>query len=55
MGTVIGIHLDPDCIHVMKKSEYSGMFGDYSSYSEEYEEIGDADYEPEEEENGHEE
>ncbi len=55
VGTVIGIHLDPDCIHVMKKSEYSGMFGDYSSYSEEYEEIGDADYEPEEEENGHEE
>ncbi len=55
VGSVIGIHLDPDCIHVMKKSEYSGMFGDYSSYSEEYEEIGDADYEPEEEENGHEE
>ena len=55
VGTVIGIHLDPDCIHVMKKSEYSGMFGDYSSYSEDYEEIGDADYEPEEEENGHEE
>ena len=55
VGTVIGIHLDPDFIHVMKKSEYSGMFGDYSSYSEEYEEIGDADYEPEEEENGHEE
>ena len=55
VGTVIGIHLDPDCIHVMKKSEYSGMFGGYSSYSEEYEEIGDADYEPEEEENGHEE
>ena len=32
----------------MKKSQYSGMFGDYSSYSEEYEEISDADYEPEE-------
>ena len=46
----IGIKIDPDGIHVMKKSEYSGMFGDYSSYSEEYEEIGDADYVPEEEE-----
>lgn len=23
------------------------MFGDYSSYSEEYEEISDADYDPE--------
>ena len=26
------------------------MFGDYSSYSEEYDEIGDADYDPEQEE-----
>jgi len=25
------------------------MFGDYSSYSEEYEEIGDATYDPDEE------
>ena len=29
--------------HIMRKSEYSGMFGDYSSYSEEYEEIGGFD------------
>ena len=35
----IGIKIDPDGIHVMKKSAYSGMFGDYSSYSEEYEEL----------------
>jgi len=40
----IGIKIDPDGIHVMKKSRYSGLFGDYSSYSEEYDEIGDADY-----------
>ena len=46
----IGIKIDPDGIHVMKKSQYSGMFGDYSSYSEEYDEIGDATLEPEEEE-----
>ena len=46
----IGIKIDPDGIHVMKKSQYSGMFGDYSSYSEEYEEIGDASIEPDEEE-----
>ena len=32
----------------MKKSKYSGMFGDYSSYSEEYEEISDAAFDPEE-------
>ena len=46
----IGIKIDPDGIHVMKKSQYSGMFGDYSSYSEEYDEIGDATLELEEEE-----
>ena len=45
----IGIKIDPDGIHVMKKSQYSGMFGDYSSYSAEYDEISDAEYEPEEE------
>ena len=49
VGSRIGIKIDPDGIHVMKKSQYSGMFGDYSSYSEEYEEIGDASLEPEEE------
>ena len=32
----------------MKKSAYSGLFGDYSSYSAEYDDISDADYEPEE-------
>ncbi|HIR83928.1 MAG TPA: ABC transporter ATP-binding protein [Candidatus Galloscillospira excrementavium] len=49
-GSRIGIKIDPDGIHVMKKSQYSGLFGDYSSYSEEYDEIGDADYVPDEEE-----
>ena len=49
VGSRIGIKIDPDGIHVMKKSQYSGMFGDYSSYSEEYEEIGDASLEPDEE------
>ena len=39
VGSRIGIKLDPDAIHVMKKSAYSGMFGDYSSYSAEYDEI----------------
>ena len=40
-GETIGIILNPDDIHIMHKSEYSGMFGDYSSYSEEYEELED--------------
>ena len=49
VDSYIGIKIDPDGIHVMKKSEYSGMYGDYSSYSEEYEEISDATIDPEEE------
>ena len=40
-GQRIGISLDPDAIHIMKKSEYSGMFGDYSSYSNELDELSD--------------
>ena len=48
----IGIKIDPDGIHVMKKSPYSGMFGDYSSYSEEYEELDVAEPEEDGEENG---
>ena len=38
-GSTVGIRLNPEDIHVMKKSEYSGMFGDYSSYSAEYDEL----------------
>ena len=38
-GATIGIRLNPEDIHIMKKSEYSGMFGDYSSYSAEYDEL----------------
>jgi spermidine/putrescine transport system ATP-binding protein len=49
-GAKIGIKIDPDGFHVMKKSEYSGMFGDYSSYSAEYDEIGDANADFEESE-----
>ncbi len=40
-GSIIGIVLNPEDIHIMKKSAYSGMFGDYSSYSEEFEEMAD--------------
>ncbi len=37
-GQVIGIALDPDSIHVMHKSEYSGLYGDYSTFSDEMDE-----------------
>ncbi len=54
-GSRIGIKIDPDGIHVMKKSSYSGMFGDYSSFSEEYDELDDATLSSDEEESGDEE
>ena len=45
-GSVVGLSIDPDAIHVMKKSEYSGKYGDYSTYSDEAEHLSDV--EPEE-------
>ena len=39
VGAEVGIRLNPEDIHIMKKSEYSGLFGDYSSYSAEYDEL----------------
>ncbi len=37
----IGLFIEPDAIHIMKKSEYSDMFGDYSSFSEEMDHLSD--------------
>jgi spermidine/putrescine transport system ATP-binding protein len=50
IGTKIGIKIDPDGFHIIRKGKFSGMYGDYSSYSAEYDEIGDVEheYEPEE-------
>lgn len=42
VGDEIGLSIDPDAIHIMKKSVYSGTFGDYSSFSEEFDELSDA-------------
>ncbi len=41
-GETIGLSIDPDAIHIMKKSEFSGMFGDYSSFSDELDKLSDA-------------
>ncbi|MBQ6816263.1 MAG: ABC transporter ATP-binding protein [Clostridia bacterium] len=41
VGDKVGLFIEPDAIHVMKKSEYSGKYGDYSSYSEEIEHLSD--------------
>ena len=43
-----GIELEPDAIHIMKKSEYSGMYGDDSSFSNELDELSDPNAEEEE-------
>ena len=39
----IGVYIEPDAIHIMKKSKYSGKFGDYSSFSDELDQLSDAD------------
>lgn len=41
VGAKIGLYIEPDAIHIMKKSEYSGVFGDYSSYSDELEKLSE--------------
>ena len=37
----VGLYIEPDAIHIMKKSEYSGKYGDYSSYSDEIDHLSD--------------
>ena len=37
----VGLFIEPDAIHIMKKSEYSGKYGDYSSYSDEIDHLSD--------------
>ena len=46
-GSDIGIYIEPDAIHIMKKSEFSGVFGDYSSFSDEMDELSNPDPESE--------
>ena len=41
----IGLYIEPDAIHIMKKSEYSGLYGDYASFSNEFDELSDAESE----------
>lgn len=45
VGEEIGLSIKPDEIQVMKKSAYSGLYGDYSSFSEEFDELSDPDSE----------
>ena len=45
VGDNVGLYIEPDAIHIMKKSEYSGLYGDYSTYSEEMEHLSDIELE----------
>ena len=47
VGDIVGLNIDPDAIHIMKKSEYSGLYGDYSSYSEEIDRMSDPEVDEE--------
>ena len=51
-GANIGIYIEPDAIHIMKKSEFSGQFGDYSTFSQEMDELSNPNPEDEEEADG---
>ncbi|MBP3314425.1 MAG: ABC transporter ATP-binding protein [Clostridia bacterium] len=48
VDSVIGLYIEPDAIHIMKKSEYSDMFGDYSTFSDEMDHLSDIISEEEE-------
>lgn len=43
VGAQIGIFIEPDAIHIMRKSDYSGQYGDYSTFSDEIEELSNTE------------
>ena len=51
VGDKIGLYIEPDAFHIMKKSKYSGRFGDYSTFSDEIDQLSDLSYSAENEEN----
>ncbi len=53
-GEHIGLYIEPDAIHIMHRSEFSGMFGDYSSFSDELDQLSNPEEEDSEEAMGEE-
>ena len=47
-GAEVDLFIEPVAIHIMHKSEYSGMFGDYSSFSNELDALSNAEEEMDE-------
>ena len=48
VGEHVGLFIEPDAIHVMARSEYSGLYGDYSTFSDEMDEMSNPDFDPDE-------
>ena len=46
----VGLYIEPDAIHIMERSEYSGRYGDYSSFSDELDKLSNPQSDDEEEE-----
>lgn len=44
IGDNIDLYIEPDAFHIMKKSEYSGLYGDYSTFSDEIDQLSDLSY-----------
>ena len=51
VGSEVAFVINPEDIHIMRKSEYSGVFGDYSTFSAEYDEDSGSQTEAETDEN----
>ncbi len=47
-GARIGLYIEPDAIHIMRKSKYSGLYGDYASFSNEFDELSEPESEAQE-------
>ena len=41
VGDNVGLFIEPDAIHIMKKSKYSGLYGDYSSTVRKFDHLSD--------------
>ncbi len=46
--STIGVYIEPDAIHIMKRSEFSNMFGDYSTFSDEMDHLSEVTEDDEE-------
>ena len=48
----VGLYIEPDAIHIMARSEYSGRYGDYSSFSDELDQLSNPQIDEDEDGDG---